>query len=194
MGAEAISIKKYYTYDEYIQILRQSDVRYEYFDGEIFAMAGGSLNHSDITYNLARCFNDVFRKRGCRCFQEGVMLELQPNDKYAFPDILLTCNEEDVNADYEVKHPLLIVEVLSPTTEKFDRNKKEMYYRRLSSLRYYLLVSQYEPLVHLYSRNKATALFDIKDYNDISDVIVFPGLDFSLSLQEIYDNIRFKSP
>ena len=193
MEAEALSVKKYYTYDEYIEILRQSDIRYEYFDGEILAMAGGSLNHSDITYNLARCFNDAFRKRGCRCFREGVMLELEPTGKYAFPDILLTCDSEDVNADYEVKHLLLIAEVLSPSTEKFDRRKKEMFYRRLPSLKYYLLVSQYEPLVHLYSRNEPTALFGIKDYSEINDVILFPDLNFSLSLQQIYENIQFKS-
>lgn len=194
MSALATVSSKHYTFEEYLKLEEQEHIRYEYFDGEVFAMAGGSMNHSNICHNITRTLVDAFAGKGCDAFQEGIKVELGKDYFYVYPDVVLTCSADDLNDGYYIRNPLLIVEVLSPSTEVYDQRIKSIAYRRLPSLRYFLLVSQTEPLVQVYSRNSSTALFQIQDFNSIDDVILFPELDFSLSLKQIYQRVRFEEP
>ncbi len=191
MEAIAAISNKQYTFEEYLKLEQQEHVRYEYYDGEVFAMAGGSLNHSDISGNIYISLQATFRKRGCRSFQADVKVEIGDSNTYVYPDVVLTCDTEDVNADLLIKHPLLIVEVLSPSTESYDRNVKWNHYRRISSLRYFLFVSQQKPFVELYSRSTPNALYQYQAFDQPEDIIYFPDLQFPLSLLQVYENIRF---
>ena len=192
MSALAAVSNKRYTFEEYLKLEEQEHIRYEYFDGEVFAMAGGSMNHSDIAFNINRSLIDAFHGKGCRSFQADVKVELRKDGAYVYPDVVLTCHADDIADGYYIRNPLLIVEVLSPSTEAHDQRIKSIAYRRLPSLRYFLLVSQTEPLVQVYSRNSSTALFQIQDFNSIDDVIQFPELNFSLSLHQIYQRIKLE--
>lgn len=101
----AIDYKKHYTYQEYLELEEQSDSRFEFYHGEVFAMAGGSLNHNDIADNINGDIKAHFRPKGCRSFQEGIKVEVEKNGYYVYPDVVLTCDETDVTADYLVKNP-----------------------------------------------------------------------------------------
>lgn len=191
MGAEAAKFKKHYTIEEYLKLEEQEDMRYEYYEGEVFAMAGGSMNHSIIAYNINRKLNDALGEE-CFSFQADVKVELKKDGAYVYPDVVLTCHADDVKDGYYIRNPLLIVEVLSPSTEVHDQRIKSIAYRRLPSLRYFLLVSQTEPLVQVYSRNASTALFQIQDFNSMDDVILFPELQFTISLHQIYQRVNFE--
>ena len=187
---ETLVEKKKYTYEEYLLLTEQSDVRYEFWNSEVFAMAGGSKNHNEITGNIHFCLRDHFRPKGCRTFAEGVKLELQKNQYYVYPDILLTCDPTDSD-EYFVKSPSLIVEVLSPGTETYDRSVKLAQYRKIKSLRYYLLVSQSQPFVEIFARTNENELFTYDVAEGMEAVIQMPAIDFSLPINTIYEYIDF---
>ncbi len=192
MGAEAISLKRRYSFEEYLKLEKQEGIRYEYYSGEVYTMAGGSMNHSDVSDNINGVLKSAFAEKECRSFQENLKIELGKGKSYVYPDVVLTCNNADVEDGYIIRNPLLIVEVLSPSTESYDRNVKWHQYRRMSSLKYFLFVSQERPFVEMYSRSQPNALYVYQAFDDMEDVIQFPELDFSLSLQQIYNKIRFK--
>ena len=187
---ETLVEKKKYTYEEYLQLEQQSDMRYEFWNSEVFAMAGGSKNHNEILSNIHFCLRDNFRRKSCRTFAEGVKLELVKDQYYVYPDVLLTCDPRD-NDDYFVKHPSLIVEVLSPGTEAYDRSVKLAQYRKIKSLRYYLLVSQSQPFVEIFARTNENELFTYDVAEGMDAVIQMPALDFALPLSKIYEYIEF---
>jgi Uma2 family endonuclease len=193
MAAPAVISKKHYSFKEYLQLEQDEGIRYEYHKGEVFAMAGGSMNHSDIANNITSNIKTAIADRGCRAFQEGIKVEIGKDFTYVYPDVVLTCNTKDLEDGYIIRHPLLVAEVLSPSTENYDRGTKSIMYRKIPSLRYYLLVSQNEPLVQLYSRNASTALFQIQDFSSMDDIIQFPELNFTLSLSQIYYRIKFEA-
>lgn len=191
MQAQQTRKNDHYTFDEYIKMEKESPIRYEYYHGEVFSMAGATLNHGDIADNINECFKHASKSKDCRSFQENAKLEVEKNGIYVYPDVVLTCHPDDVRSEYLIKNPVLIVEVTSPSSENYDRGKKWRYYRRISSLRYYLLVSQYQPYVELYSRKSATSLFQLQDFSSMEDIIHFPEPEFSISLQQVYDGIQF---
>ena len=193
MSSPSIIQKKHYTFQEYLKLEEQEHIRYEYYKGEVFAMAGASLDHGDIVYNIHASIKSVFKKRGCRSFQENYKLELLQDDYYVYPDVVLTCDADDMKAEYIIRHPLLIVEVLSPSTESYDRKVKFNRYLRLASLKYFLFVTQERPFVELYSRPNAATLFQYQFFDELQDVVNFPELDFQLRLQDIYEGITFSS-
>jgi Uma2 family endonuclease len=205
MSAQAAIEKKHYTFEEYIQLEEKTGIRHEYHDGEVFAMAddvesgkgevfamaGGTKNHNYVAHNINSLLNSTFKSKGCRSFQENVKLEIDNGTQYIYPDILFSCSPEDLDAGFSVKNPVLIAEIISPSSETDDRGRKWRLYRRIASLRYYLLISQQQPYVELYSRKHTTALFQLQEFSSLEDIIHFPDLDFSISLQQIYDGIRF---
>ena len=191
MSAEVIKAKRYYSFDEYLQLEEQEQTRYEYYDGEVLAMAGGSLNHNSIALNISRKLLDALETKDCRVFQENVKLELPKHKSYVYPDILVSCDEEDVESAYLVKRPILVAEVLSPSTAKQDREEKLYLYKRIPTLRYYLLISQQRPYIEVYSRTQTLAIFQYQDYEKWEDVIQFPDLNLSITLRQIYQKIRF---
>ena len=186
---QAILTKKI-TYQEYLQLERGTDIRHEFFNGEVFAMAGSSRLHNSIGINIANLLRDNFSPKGCETYISDVKLELQADNFYVYPDVLLTCDKED-NDTYLVKKPSLIVEVLSKSTETYDRSTKLAHYRKIKSLRYYLLVSQTQPMVEVYSRQSDTSLFTYEAYESLEDTVQLPAIDFAVLMTDIYKYIIF---
>ncbi len=182
--------KRKYTYAEYLQLEKETDVRHEFWNGEVFRMAGGTRSHSDICFNITRLVNDAFRPRGCQAYQSDVKLELRKENYYVYPDVILTCDKDDNDA-YFVKNPSLIVEVLSKSTEGYDRSIKLAQYRKIKSLRYYLLVSQSSTYVEIFGRKNENDLFTYDVAEGIDATIELPALDFALPMSKVYEYIEF---
>ena len=117
---------------------------------------------------------------------ENVKLELIPNQFYVYPDLMLTCDEDDIKNEQEtiIKNPVIIVEVLSNSTELYDRNVKMKYYLKMPSLKYYVLVSQDKISIEIYKRTNSH--FEYRFYEKAEDIIKFKQLDFDLSVEDIY--------
>lgn len=187
---ETLVEKKKYTYEEYLQLEQDTDIRHEYWNGEVFAMAGATKSHSEVTANIQFEIRNHFRPKGCRTFAEGIKLELQRRNYYVYPDIILSCDPAD-DDDYLVKNPALLVEVLSASTAGYDRSTKLAQYRKIKSLRYYLLVSQTEPFVEIYGRASENELFTYDVAEGMEAVVQMPALDFALPLSKVYEYIEF---
>lgn len=186
---KAIEERKY-TYEEYLQLEKDTDIRHEFWNGEVFAMAGGTRNHNKIGSNINNALGNHFNPKGCETFFNDVKLELGKQNYYVYPDVILTCDRDD-NDVYLVKRPSLIVEVLSKSTESYDRSVKLAQYRKIKSLRYYLLVSQVKPLVEVYGRANEESVFTYEVYESLEEIIKLPALEFEMPMREVYNYIKF---
>ncbi|WP_177194171.1 Uma2 family endonuclease [Dyadobacter sp. SG02] len=178
------------TVEEYFELDEQSDIRYEYFNGEMYPMADDTLNHNEIVSNIRAAFSSFFRPRGCRAFSETIKLKAS-DVYYAYPDVMVTCASSDLSGSYIVEHPSIVVGVVSKTSEHTDRVFKLKEYKRVTSLKYYLLVEQNDYRVELYSRLEQTDLWTYHTFNNPTDLVRLDAFDFEMSLEAIYENIEF---
>ena len=143
-----------YTFADYLALERESEVKHEFDGGEILAMTGGTSRHSALAVKVATALENA-RPDGCTVFQSDMRVRIMATGRATYPDVSMVCREIEYDPDdaerTTITNPSLIVEVLSPTTEKGDRGNKWMHYQRIPSLREYILVSQ-EPRVEIYRR------------------------------------------
>ena len=180
-----------FSYQEYVALEAATDERYEFFNGDVIAMAGASKKHNTIAFNITSLLKSKSKAKGCDVFQEGIKVVVDNMNTYMYPDVVVSCDEADKNDAYFVRNPLIIVEVLSETTETADRSKKFHNYRKIKSLRYYLLVSQEQPMIEVFSRQDSNALFSYNVFEDLQDVLDFADIDVQLALKDVYEGIKF---
>ena len=179
----------YTTYSEsdYLAYEAQSPVRHEYIAGEIFAMTGASIRHNVIAGNLFAELRTHLKGTPCRALIEGVKLRLRKEQSYFYPDVMVTCEDRLQELDSQqqiVEAPLVVIEILSPTTEATDRREKLRAYRTLPSLKEYLLVSQKQAQVEIY-RRRGDIGWDIITYEP-GDTVEIASLEIKLGMAEIY--------
>lgn len=190
----ALAIQKL-TLAEAIQIERENDCRYEFFHGEITAMAGGRLNHYRISDRIGDFLKARFRPKGCEIYLENVKVEAIANAYYPYPDVMLSCHSFDTKKNnLFCRFPSLVVEVLSKGTTGVDKGRKLLAYRNMPSVKHYLLVSQYEVLVEVYSRIEDSRFFRHAVYQSLDEEIELEHLEFNLPVGKIYENIEFEEP
>jgi Uma2 family endonuclease len=144
------------TYADYLTFEAASDTRHEYLRGEVFAMAGGTITHGARAGAIITALSNALRDRRCRVLTSDVRVRSPVTELATYPDISVVCGQLEVGDDdpHGVLNPRLIVEVLSDSTEAYDRGTKAAHYRRIPSLREYILVAQDEPLIEVYRRNE----------------------------------------
>ena len=172
--------------DDYIHGELESEVRHEYIGGQVYAMSGGSEEHSLICGNLHATIHQHLSGKSCKVFMADmkVRLNIAKEDIFYYTDIFVTCNPED-NAKYYKIDPSMIIEVLSPSTERLDRREKFLNYQHLDSLKEYILVDQSKVEVTLLERSKAWRPSILGS----GDLLRIPSLDFSLPVDKIYEDI-----
>ena len=178
--------------EDYLAMERQADLRHEFVDGEIFAMAGESLEHSVICTNLAYLMVGQLRGKPCRTLSPNMKVRTSPSGLYAYPDLTVVCGEpvfHDQQRDVLV-NPKIVVEVLSPSTEAYDRGGKWIRYQQIETLSDYLLIAQDQPLIEHYTR-QADGKWLYSAVGDLADTVPLPSIDCRLPLAEVYDRIRF---
>ena len=175
-----------YTVEEYFALEETSNVRHEFFEGEVFAMSGASSAHNDIIQNFILTLRPKLRGSGCRVKIDGMRLVVREEQYYTYPDVMVSCHPDDREAGQQYRHPVLIVEALSPATEAYDRTLKFNQYQKLASLRHYVLVSQKNWVVEWFQLTEHgvwayTALAEADDF------ITIPELNLTLTLADIYE-------
>ena len=178
----------YLTIDEYLAFERHSDVRHEYIDGEVFAMAGASRAHNRIAGNLFTAIDLHLRDTSCRAFVSD--MKVLVDTRFYYPDLLVSCSDiaNEPNEYYETA-PRMIVEVLSESTEVDDRKHKRLAYQRLVSLQEYVLVSQTERRVEIYRRQDNGWL--IETYLS-GDNVTLASIGLKLAMTDIYRDVPLK--
>lgn len=180
-----------FTPEEYLERERRSDVRHEYLDGQIYEMAGESLNHSQICINLAREVSLRLKGTRCQALSPNMKVRAQTRGFYAYPDLTIVCGEplfDDERRDV-LLNPKVIFEVLSPSTAAYDRVKKFTRYRaEIASFSDYVLVAQDEMVVEHYEK-QADGRWVYAAYTEISETVKLASIDCELAMREIYDRV-----
>lgn len=184
---------KRYSVDEFLALEQQSDVKHEYFDGEIFAMAGATVWHNLIAGNVARHLGNALTYRGCRVLPSDMMV-LCPTGLRTYPDVTVVCEKFEFEFEDETQrvliNPQVIVEVLSDTTEAYDRGRKFDNYRSITSLREYVLVSQSQRRVDHFAR-QSDGQWLFNSYDGESEAVKAPSLQCAIRMPEIYAGVEF---
>lgn len=181
----------HYTYQEYLDLERKDPEgkRFEFFQGIIKAMAGSTDWHNLIVQNLSFLFRKSLKGQQCFTYTENLKLELIPEEFYVYPDLMVTCDPKDTEDRTLKRYPSIIVEVISKSTEKEVRGRKMQAYMALPSLKHYILVSQYEPVVEIFSRNQARWWYQI--FTTIEQTLTIPDTQIHLPLSDVFDEVTF---
>ncbi|MDT5294788.1 MAG: hypothetical protein QOJ76_1668 [Acidobacteriota bacterium] len=189
----AANPQRRYTPEEYFELERTSEERFEFWDGEVFCMSGVSEEHAEIETNLIVSLKSRLRARGCRVFPANMRIKVPSASPYRYADLSALCGEarfELIGGVDALTNPALIVEVLSPSAEAYDRVDKFTHYKSIPDFREYLLVAQHRPHVtHLFRRDDGTWIHN--EANDLDSTIKLSSIDCELSLSEVYQGVTF---
>lgn len=173
--------------EEYLEWETGQDIRYEYCNGEIFAMTGSTIPHNDIALNLYRTLYPHLRSRGCRANVSDVKAQLNAGSQYYYPDVIVSCDPQDRMARKFIQNPTLIAEVLSPSTSAKDRGEKFTNYIKHATLQEYLLISSEKISVERYCRGEGR-MWLYYPYTS-GDTVTLSSLELEFAIELLYEDI-----
>ncbi|MEM1392473.1 MAG: Uma2 family endonuclease [Cyanobacteria bacterium P01_D01_bin.116] len=180
---------QYMSPQEYLEWEKTQELRYEYIDGEVFAMTGGTIPHNRIALNLAIDLDDFLAEKECQVYISDVKVQVTSVGPYHYPDVMVSCDDEDKDAIDMVQYPCLIVEVLSPSTEAFDRGKKFTRYRQSNTLQEYVLIESDEIAVECFRKNDE-GLWVLHTYGE-GDTLTLESVGISIPVEKLYRRVQF---
>lgn len=180
------------TPEEYLEFERKSDERHEFFDGEIFAMSGAKRNHNKIATNVSGLIWQHLKGKNCESYSNDMRVFVPETGLYTYPDIVAVCGEPKFkdNVFDTLLNPILLIEVLSDSTESYDRGKKFQHYRSIESLQEYVLVSQDEARIEKYVRH-GDGFWLLSEAVGLDSEIEFAAIECRIAMQEVYDKVDF---
>jgi len=192
----AANPERRYTLEEYLELDRTSEERLEFWDGEVFCMSGGSEWHYEIEGNVFSSLKSRLTGRGCRVFTGNARVKVPSAPPYRYADVSALCGKaefEEIGGVDALVNPQLLVEVLSTSTEAYDRGDKFTHYKPIPTLREYLLVAQHRPHVtHLFKQDDGKWIHE--EVNDLDSSVRLRSLDCELPMGEIYGGVTFEAP
>jgi Uma2 family endonuclease len=191
MGVQSI---KYSTIQQYLEWEYKSETKHEYEQGTILAMTGGSINPGTLCGNILPEIRMGLtpKNSNCNAFGSEIRIHIEKTDSIVYPDAMVICGEMEVSKEDKeaVINPVLIVEVLSTSTESYDRGDKFYKYRQLPSLREYILIDQNKPVVETFFKKEPT-IWEIARFSGLDETIILKSLDLHISMKELYLTINF---
>ncbi len=178
----------YFSPEEYLQIEEQSPIKHEYIDGRLYAMVGASQAHNLLAGNLFAALHGHIRGSECRVFMSDMKVHITPRNRYYYPDVAVSCDQRDRETPISLRFPRVIVEVLSDSTEAFDRGDKFQDYQTIESLQEYILISSKQQLVQCFRRD-GEGLWVLRSYTEEQEVFQLSSLNFSFTLESLYENV-----
>jgi Uma2 family endonuclease len=188
-------LKPKYTLEEYFELERRSDARYEYFDGQAFEMNGVSKEHARIEMNISIYLGAGLRQAGCQLFPANIRIKVPSLPPYRYSDLSALCGEaqfEEIGGVDVLINPSVIIEVLSSSTESYDRGDKFTHYKSIPSFREYLLVAQHRPHITQFSKQTEDTWLQ-REFNSLEDVVHLSSMDYKLELSHVYQDLTFSS-
>jgi Uma2 family endonuclease len=182
---------RFVTPQEYLALERSAEIKSEYLDGQIYAMTGAGRQHNRIVINLVRELANRLRTRPCDLFANDMRVKVDPTGLYTYPDLAVVCGEpqfEDRELD-TLLNPGVIIEVLSDSTEAYDRGRKFAHYRRLETLREYVLVAQTRMQVEHYVRSGEQWIFS--EIGDPEGVLRLESIGCEVRVGDMYERVEF---
>jgi Uma2 family endonuclease len=178
----------YLSPEQYLAMEQESHIKHEYIDGEVYAMAGASDAHVTISLNIAAALRAHLRNSGCRVYMADMKARIKSINRYYYPDVMVSCDERDKNRDNSKQFPCLIIEVLSDSTEAFDRGDKFIDYQRIPTLEEYVLVNTKRSRIDTFRRNEE-GLWILQSYT--SESFELKSVDFTNTMDMVYEDVSF---
>lgn len=187
--------KPYLTPQQYLAIERRAEFKSQYFQGEMFAMAGASREHNLIVANLVRELGNSLKNRPCEVYPSDMRVKCSTSGLYTYPDAVVVCGKAEFEDDEfdTLTNPLVLFEVLSDSTESYDRGSKFQRYRQIDSLQEYVMISQDRANVECYVR-QADGRWLLRETQLLEESALFESIQVTIPLAEIYRNISFETP
>jgi len=177
--------------EDYLEAEKSNQVKHEYHDGEVYAMAGASDEHVTIGMNIAFLLRNHLQGSGCRSYVFDMKVQIDAVNYFYYPDVMVSCDQRDQSFRFFKKYPTLIIEVLSESTEAKDRGKKFEHYRHLETLQEYGLVSQERQQVEIFRKNEA-GLWVLHPFGE-GDEVELASVDIKVGIAALYENVEFTS-
>ena len=183
------------TVAEYLAFERASESKHEFFDGELFAMTGGTPAHSLIASNFIREAGNALKDRPCVVYTSDLRVKVNATGLYTYPDVTIVCGEQkfDDNQSDTLINPTIVVEVLSKSTASYDRGPKSKHFRKIDSLQALILIEQDSPVVEVYCR-QSDGKWILTDATELTDSISIEPIGIFIPLAEIYRHVTFPEP
>jgi Uma2 family endonuclease len=184
---------KFISQEEYLESERAALDKHEYYRGEIFAMSGASFEHNQIEDNIRLPLGLQLKGKKCRSFGSNLRVHVPENTLYTYPDIIVICDEPKFVDDTfdTITNPSILIEILSPSTEAYDRGAKFDLYRDIQSLTEYILISSTSHHVISYTKSANDNSWIFKDYTQLHESLQIDSIQFKLPLSEIYAEVDF---
>ena len=185
--------KRSLTRAEYLEFERASEMKHEFYRGEVFAMTGASRNHNRININLAAGLHAALESGPCEVFVNDMRVKVDATGLYTYPDIVGTCDKPSFEDDRfdTLLNPQLVIEVLSDSTEKYDRGEKFAQFRSLPSLKEYVLVSQHQPRVEVFSRREDGSWL-LRVVDELSESVTLSSVNVTMRMAAIFARVEFR--
>ena len=177
--------------EDYLALERRAEYKSEYFNGEIFAMAGASREHNQISVNLVRVLGNQLLDKPCSVYSSDMKVRIEKARKYTYPDLVIACQTERFEDEHRdvLLNPVVIVEILSDSTEAYDRGRKFEHYRHLESLVEYVLIAQQRPHVESF-RRQSDQHWLLAECSGLDGTLRLESIDCDLALAEIYAKVE----
>lgn len=180
----------YLTPEEYLQMETQSDIKHEYIAGEVYAMAGATDTHVTIALNMAVLLRSHLRGSGCRVYISDMKVKIEEKNRFFYPDVMVTCEPQDRENSTYKEYPRLIIEVLSDSTEAFDRGDKFADYQTLPSLQEYVLINTKKARIECFRRTEE-GLWLLQFYKLEVEQFELASVEFTGKINEVYEQVDF---
>ncbi len=183
-----------YTAEEYLELEEASLEKNEFYKGEIFAMAGASIEHNQIVRNAMVNIGKFLEDKKCQIFPSDLRIHSITNSLYTYPDLSIICNDIETIGKRKntVTNPTVLIEVLSATTQDYDRGAKFKLYRDIESLKEYILISSLETLVEKYHK-QVDGSWVLHEYKSETDTFTIASIDLLLTVKDLYRNVDFEN-
>ncbi len=183
--------KTFLTEEEYLAIERLAEFRSEFYNGEMFGMTGATRRHNRIVTNLVTALDNQLRDRACNVYSSDMRVRVTSTGLYTYPDVVVTCGEEEFADDEQdtLLNPLVIFEVLSDSTEAYDRGKKFEHYQNIDTLSTYVLVTQKAPRIERYVRQKGGRAWVYTEDHETDVIVEIEAICCELKLQDVYAKV-----
>ena len=187
--------KTFLTAEEYLEIERKAEYKSEYYQGEMFAMAGASEAHNLLVWNLIRELGQQLRSRPCHAYPSDMRVRVSPAGLYTYPDVVVVCGERQFLTEQKdtLLNPTLLVEVLSPSTEAYDLGRKFDHYKSIESLGQYLLVATDRIHADLFTR-QADGSWLLRSASRMEDSLDLHSVGCRLTLADLYEKVELAKP
>ncbi|MBA2735161.1 MAG: Uma2 family endonuclease [Pyrinomonadaceae bacterium] len=187
------AIKQFYSLEEYLELEKSKNEKFEFWDGNVWSMSGASFSHNRIVQNLNVEIELQLREKGCQSFPSDMRIKVPDYPPYRYPDLTALCGKpeiENLGGLELLANPQLIVEVLSNSTEGFDRGDKFSYYKSIESFTEYILIAQHRPHVSQFVKHGDGFWMNL-EYNDLSETVELKSVPCKLDLSAIYRDVSF---